>query len=68
MTSLKETFQGMRVYDQVDPSKKSHYFQITINYKPKFIHKQTAARLLTIDKNCLSSDRGIRVQQTSKQR
>jgi hypothetical protein len=65
--SSKETFQGMRVYDQIDPSKKSHYFQITINCKTKFIHKQTAARLLTENKNRLSSDRRTRVQQTSKQ-
>ncbi|CAF1363449.1 unnamed protein product [Rotaria sordida] len=68
LTSSKETFEGMRVYDQIDPSKKSHYFQIIINYKQKFIHKQTAARLLSINKNCLSSDRRTRVQQTSKQR
>jgi hypothetical protein len=68
MTSSKDTFHGMRVYDQIDPSKKCNYFQITINHKPKFIHKQTAARLLTINKNHLSSDRCTRVQQTSKQR
>ncbi|CAF3773251.1 unnamed protein product [Rotaria sp. Silwood1] len=68
ITSSKEIFQGMRVYDEIDPSKKSHYFPITINYKPKFIHKQTAARLLTIEKNRLSSDRQTRVQQISKQR
>ncbi|CAF1476242.1 unnamed protein product [Rotaria sp. Silwood1] len=68
ITSSKEIFQGLRVYDEIDPSKKSHYFPITINYKPKFIHKQTAARLLTIEKNRLSSDRQTRVQQISKQR
>lgn len=67
VTSSKEEFQGMRVYDQIDPSKRSHYFQIIINYKTKFIHKQTAARLLTANKNHLSSDRRARVQQTSKQ-
>jgi hypothetical protein len=67
VTSSKEEFQGMRVYDQIDPSKRSHYFQIIINYKTKFIHKQTAARLLTANKNRLSSDRRARVQQTSKQ-
>jgi hypothetical protein len=53
VTSSKEEFQGMRVYDQIDPSKRSHYFQIIINYKTKFIHKQTAARLLTANKNRL---------------
>ena len=68
MTSSKETFEGMRVYDRIDASKKSYYFQITINHKQKFIHKQTAARLLSTNKNCLSSDRRTRVQQTSRQR
>ena len=67
MTSSKETFKGMTVYDQIDPSKKSHYFQIIINHKQKLIDNQTAARLLSINKNCLSSDRRTRVQQTNKQ-
>jgi hypothetical protein len=67
MITSKDTFQGMRIFDKIDPSKKSHYFQITINNKLKFIHKQTAARLLTTTKNCLSSDRLSRIQKTNKQ-
>jgi hypothetical protein len=47
----------MRVYDQINPWKKSHYCQIRNNYKQKFIQKQTAAHLLTINKNHLSPDK-----------
>lgn len=67
MASSKETFKGMRIYDQIDSSKKSHYFQININNKTRFIHKQSAARLLTVNNNRLSSDRQARVQQINKQ-
>ncbi|CAF3378113.1 unnamed protein product, partial [Rotaria sp. Silwood2] len=63
----KETFQGMKIYEQFDPSKKHHYFSIFINNKQKFIHKQTAAHLLTKNKNSLSSSRLSQVQQTNKQ-
>ncbi|CAF4004750.1 unnamed protein product [Rotaria sordida] len=64
----KETFQGMKIFDKIDPMKKNNYFHIMINNKPKYLHKQTAARLLTTSKNCLSSDRLSRVQQTNKQK
>ncbi len=64
----KETFQGMKIFDRIDPMKKNNYFHIMINNKPKYLHKQTAARLLTTSKNYLSSDRLSRVQQTNKQR
>ncbi len=67
LISSKETFNGMRIFDKIDPSKKSDYFQIKINNKPKFIHKQTAVRLLTLNKNSLPSDRLSRVQAASKQ-
>ncbi|CAF1327655.1 unnamed protein product [Rotaria sp. Silwood1] len=64
----KETFQGMKIFDKIDPTKKNNYFHIMVNNKPKYLHKQTAARLLTSNKNCLSSDRLTRVQQTNKQK
>ncbi|CAM4888691.1 unnamed protein product [Rotaria socialis] len=64
----KETFQGMKILDKIDLTKKNIYFHIMINNKPKYLHKQTAARLLTSSKNCLSSDRLTRVQQTNKQK
>ncbi|CAF2961994.1 unnamed protein product [Rotaria sp. Silwood2] len=67
-TTSKETFQGMKIFDEIDPTKKNNYFHIMINNKPKYLHKQTAARLLTTSKNCLSSDRLSRVQQTRKQK
>ncbi|CAF3630509.1 unnamed protein product [Rotaria socialis] len=64
----KETFQGMKILDKIDLTKKNIYFHIMINNKPKYLHKQTAARLLTSSKNCLSSERLTRVQQTNKQK
>jgi hypothetical protein len=67
LTTAKETFQGMRIFDKIDPSKRNNYFHIMINNKSKYLHKQTAARLLTTNKNRLSSDRLARVQQTHKQ-
>jgi hypothetical protein len=53
----KQSFQGMKIYDRVDPSEINHYFEIEINSKTRYIHKQTAARLLTTKKHRLSSDR-----------
>ncbi|CAF5046263.1 unnamed protein product, partial [Rotaria sp. Silwood1] len=67
-TTSKEAFQGMKIFDKIDPSKQDNYFRIMINNKSKYLHKQTAARLLTTNKNCLSSDRLSRVQQTNKQK
>jgi hypothetical protein len=42
-------------------------FPIFINNKLYYIHQQTAARLLTVNKNRLSSDRLFAVKQTVKQ-
>ncbi|CAF5143395.1 unnamed protein product [Rotaria magnacalcarata] len=67
IVTSKDTFQGMKIYEQIDPSKKNHYFSIFINNKQKFIHKETAARLLTKSKNTLSSSRLSRVQQAHRQ-
>ncbi|CAF1529377.1 unnamed protein product [Rotaria sordida] len=67
-TVSKETFQGMKIFDKIDPSKRNNYFHIMINNKSKYLHKQTAARLLTTNRNYLSSDRLSRVQQTNKQK
>ena len=64
----KETFHGMKIFDKIDPTKKNNYFRIIINKKIKYLHKQTAARRLTTGKNCFSSDRLTRVQQTNKQK
>ena len=68
LTTLKQTFEGMRVYERVNPAKINSYFEVFINDKRHYMHKQTAARLLTNNKNRLSSDRLLRVQQTEKQK
>ena len=64
----KQSFQGMKIYDHVSPSEINHYFKIDINSKTRYIHKQTAARLLTTRKHRLSSDRVSRVKQANKQK
>lgn len=66
-TTSKDTFHGMRIFDKIDSAKADNYFRIMINDEPKYLHKQTAARLLSTNKNCLSSDRLSRVIQTHKQ-
>jgi hypothetical protein len=63
----KQTFNGMRIYEKINAAKISNYFKININNKPYYMHKQTAAHLLTSNKNHLSSDRRFRVKQTNKQ-
>ena len=67
MSTNKNHFDGMRIHDHVDPSNIHQYFQININQKKKYIHKQTAAHVLTSNKHYLSSDRLARVQQMNKQ-
>lgn len=67
LTAVKETFNGMRIYDKVNPVKEKHYFKVTINNEIKYINKQTAARLLTTNKGHLSSDRLSRVRQMNRQ-
>ena len=67
LTITKEDFRGMKIYDEINPSKKNNYFQIFINNKRYYLHKQTAANLLTVNKNRLSSDRCLRVQQAGRQ-
>ena len=66
ISTSKNHFDGMRIHDHVEPSSIHQHFQITINQKKKYIHKQTAAHVLTSNKHYLSSDRLARVQQMSK--
>ena len=56
------TFQGMRVFDSINPTLAKSYFIVDINGTKKYIHKQTAAWLLSSDKSTLSSDRLQRVR------
>ncbi len=55
------TFQGMRVFDSINPTLAKSYFIVNINGTRKYLHKKTAAWLLSQDKSTLSSDRLKRV-------
>ncbi|CAF1212167.1 unnamed protein product [Adineta ricciae] len=67
LETSKQTFRGMKIYSNVKSTKINNYFKIQINNNDYYMHKQTAARLLTTNKNHLSSDRCFRVKQTSRQ-
>jgi hypothetical protein len=62
----KTNFNGMRVYNKVNTKLKDSYFEVLINGKVKFIHKQTACWILTKEENKLSADRLTRVIQMNK--
>jgi len=53
----KINFTGTRISDSINPALKNSYFQVQINNKTKFIHKQTACWLLTDKASRLSADR-----------
>ncbi|CAF3047779.1 unnamed protein product [Rotaria sp. Silwood2] len=57
----KMNFKGIRIFDSINPALKSSYFQVQINSKRKFIHKQTACWLLTDKASRLSADKLFRV-------
>ena len=54
-------FQGMRVFDSINPTLTKSYFIVNINGTKKYLHKQTAAWILSNDTSTLSSDRLKRV-------
>ncbi|CAF3917309.1 unnamed protein product [Rotaria magnacalcarata] len=60
------TYQGMRVFDSINPNLAKPYFVLNINGTKKYLHKQTAIWLLSNDKPTLPSDRLKRVM-TNKQ-
>ena len=60
------TFHGIRVFDSINPVLAKSYFTVNINDTKKYLHKQTAAWLLSKDKPTLSSDRLKRVMTNSK--
>ena len=62
----KINFTGTRIVDSINPALKNSYFQVQINNKTKFIHKQTACWLLTDKASRLSADRLSRVIETNK--
>ena len=63
----KINFTGTRIFDSINPALKNSYFQVQINNKTKFIHKQTACWLSTGKTNRLSADRLSRVVETNKE-
>ena len=54
-------FEGTRVFDSINPLLSKSYFSVDFNGGKKFLHKQTAAWLLSKDKTTLSADRLKRV-------
>lgn len=66
-TSTKDGFYGMRIYSSVADKNKDKFFEVNIDGKVKYIHKQTAVWYLTTKNNRLSSDRLLRVQKMNKQ-
>ena len=63
--SKKTNFNGMKIYNTVEASKRNSYFKVNIDGTVKFVHKQSACWLLTDNRAQLSSDRLSRVIQTS---
>ncbi|CAF4170964.1 unnamed protein product [Rotaria sp. Silwood2] len=57
------TLSGMRVFDTVRPELAKLYFEVELDGKTKFIHKQTACWILTENKAALSNDRLTRMMQ-----
>ena len=55
------TYQGMRIFDSINPNLSKSYFIININGTQKYLHKQTAVWLLSNGKPTMSSDRLRRV-------
>ena len=66
INTTKEDFVGMKVFNTCQPQTEHSYFKVTINDDIKYMHKQTACWLLTGEKNKISNDRLLRVQQTNK--
>ena len=62
----KVNFTGMHIFDSLNPALKNSYFQVQINNKTKFIHKQTTCWLLTDKASRLSADRLSRVIEINK--
>ncbi|CAM2728841.1 unnamed protein product, partial [Rotaria socialis] len=58
---ISTTFQGMRVFDSINPTLAKSYFIVNINGTTIYLHRQTAAWLLSNDKFTLSSDRLKRI-------
>jgi hypothetical protein len=66
MTTIKKNFDGMKILDDFDISRRDCYFKLKINNCYKYIHKQSASWLLTDGNMRLSNDRLSRVIQSSR--
>ncbi|CAM4810979.1 unnamed protein product [Rotaria magnacalcarata] len=66
INTTKKDLSGVKVADKVEPHIEHTYFKVKLNHDTKFLHKQTACRLLTEEKSKLSNDRLLCVQQVNK--
>ncbi|CAF5225038.1 unnamed protein product [Rotaria magnacalcarata] len=66
ITTTKQEFSGMKVFNTMQSHIEHSYFKATINDDIKYMHKQTACCLLTGEKSKMSTDRLLRVQQINK--
>ena len=66
INTTKEDFSGMKIFNTLQPQTEHSYFKVAINDDIKYMHKQTACWLLTGEKNRMSNDQLLRVQQTNK--
>ncbi|CAF2057856.1 unnamed protein product [Rotaria magnacalcarata] len=56
------SYQGMRLFDNVEQELAHSYFKVSVNNESKYLHKQAACWILEKDKTSLSSNRLSRVQ------
>lgn len=63
LNSTKSEFEGIGIFDEINPKLKPSFFKIKINGNVKYLHKQSACWLLTKQLNKLSNDRLSRVMQ-----
>ena len=63
LNSTRSNFDGIKIVDNINLMLKHSYFQIKINDKIKYLHKQSAGWLLSNKSARLSSDRLSRVMQ-----
>ncbi|CAF2007754.1 unnamed protein product [Rotaria magnacalcarata] len=63
LNSKKSDFNGIRIFDNINPDLKRSYFKVKINESIKYLHKQSACWLLSNNITKLSNDRLSRVMQ-----
>ena len=63
LNSTKSTFEGIKIRERINLSLEHSYFEIKLNDKMKYLHKQSACWLLSSSTTTLSNDRLSRVVQ-----